>query len=179
MVTFPARVKVKNLNPPKDDDEGLPWLDRVTEKHRESLSGRPVGARHREGFLQRKGDWTGFWRRRYFKLADHQLTYYRSDTDESAALTIPVDAMADVIEDEKMKPFCFRIEIRGRKSLFLCGYSHHDSAKWVADLRYEIEHFGSNQSNHFEIISGNASARVGYSHNITKTHQCIFYVGFY
>ena len=51
-----------------DDDEGLPWLDRVTEKHRESLSGRPVGARHREGFLQRKGDWTGFWRRRYFKV---------------------------------------------------------------------------------------------------------------
>merc|ERR1719223_1115570 len=139
-----------------DDDEGLPWLDRVTEKHRESLSGRPVGARHREGFLQRKGDWTGFWRRRYFMLADHQLTYYRSDTDESAALTIPVDGMTDVIEDEKMKPFCFRIEIRGRKSLFLCGYSHHDSAKWVADLRYEIEHFGSNQSNHFEIISVNS-----------------------
>ncbi|CAG5098492.1 Oidioi.mRNA.OKI2018_I69.XSR.g15718.t1.cds [Oikopleura dioica] len=139
-----------------DDDEGLPWLDRVTEKHRESLSGRPVGARHREGFLQRKGDWTGFWRRRYFKLADHQLTYYRSDTDESAALTIPVDAMLDVIEDEKMKPFCFRVEIRGRKSLYLCGYSHHDSAKWVADLRYEIEHFGSAESNHFEVISVNS-----------------------
>lgn len=140
----------------KDDDEGLPWLDRQTEKHRDSLCGRPIAARHREGFLQRKGDWTGFWRRRYFKLADHMLTYYRSDVDETPALSIAISNMSDVIEDERVKAYCFRIEMHQRKSLFVCGYSHHDSAKWVADLRYEIEHFGAADANGYEVISVNS-----------------------
>ena len=84
----------------KDDDIQLPWLDRPAEKRQlEVASVQLIAARHREGFLQRKGDWTGFWRRRYFKLFNHKLTYYRSDTDESAAQVLPISAMSDVVEE--------------------------------------------------------------------------------
>ena len=93
----------------KDDDIHLPWLDRPAEKRLEAASGAQVNAaRHREGFLQRKGDWTGFWRRRYFKLFNHKLTYYRSDTDETAAQVISITNIADVVEEVKM-PFFLEI----------------------------------------------------------------------
>ena len=66
-----------------------------------------ISARHREGFLQRKGDWTGFWRRRYFKLFNHTLTYYRSDTDETVAQIIKISDISDVVEEVSLKKYHF------------------------------------------------------------------------
>ena len=84
----------------KDDEIQLPWLDKPgTEKVEKADLTAKRSARHREGFLQRKGDWTGFWRRRYFKLYDHKLTYYRSDTDESAAQVYHISQISDVVEE--------------------------------------------------------------------------------
>ena len=96
----------------KDDDEpDLPWLDRPVKEfdsanHNASESGqsKTMAARHREGFLLRKGDWTGFWRRRYFKLFNRQLTYFRSDTDETAAQTWNVETISDVVEEVVINP---------------------------------------------------------------------------
>ena len=67
-----------------DDEPDLPWLDRPVKELDAANQNAPdrskaMAARHREGFLLRKGDWTGFWRRRYFKLFNRQLTYFRSD----------------------------------------------------------------------------------------------------
>ena len=96
----------------KDDDEpDLPWLDRPVKEfdsanHNafESGQSKTMAARHREGFLLRKGDWTGFWRRRYFKLFNRQLTYFRSDTDETAAQTWNVETISDVVEEVVINP---------------------------------------------------------------------------
>lgn len=38
--------------------------------------------------------------------------------------------------------------------IHLCGYSHHDSAKWVADIRQEIENVKNVEEHDFEVLSG-------------------------
>ena len=55
---------------------------------------------------------------------------------------------------EKLKPNAFRIDFHNGNRLHLCGYSHHDSAKWVADIRQEIETMKDAAEQDFEVVSG-------------------------
>ena len=57
-----------------DEDVLLPWLEPKKEPVKPEK--RTAFSRHREGFLQRKGDWTGFWRKRYFRLSKGVLVSY-------------------------------------------------------------------------------------------------------
>ena len=81
-----------------DDEELLlPWLESKKEPRKPEK--KSSFTRHREGFLQRKGDWTGFWRKRYFRLSKGSLSYYRSDTDEKPSSTILISEISDIIEE--------------------------------------------------------------------------------
>ena len=49
-----------------DDEESLlPWLEQNKEPKKPEKPS--TFSRHREGFLLKKGDWIGVWRRRYFR----------------------------------------------------------------------------------------------------------------
>ena len=85
-----------------DDEELLlPWLESKKEPRKPEK--KSSFSRHREGFLQRKGDWTGFWRKRYFRLSKGSLSYYRSDTDEKPSSTILISEISDIIEEVKFE----------------------------------------------------------------------------
>ena len=97
-------VKSKLINKEMVDDEELllPWLESKKEPRKPEK--KSSFSRHREGFLQRKGDWTGFWRKRYFRLSKGSLSYYRSDTDEKPSSTILISEISDIIEEVKYVP---------------------------------------------------------------------------
>ena len=83
----------------RDDEEALlPWLEPAKEPPKPEKRPSFI-SRHREGFLQRKGDWTGFWRKRYFRLSKGTLAYFRSEIDEKPAMAIPVTQILDIIEE--------------------------------------------------------------------------------
>ena len=83
----------------RDDEEALlPWLEPAKEPPKPEKRASFI-SRHREGFLQRKGDWTGFWRKRYFRLSKGTLAYFRSEIDEKPAMAIPVTQILDIIEE--------------------------------------------------------------------------------
>ena len=53
-----------------------------------------------------------------------------------------------------MKPNAFRLILHDGSLVHLCGLSHHDSAKWVSDLRAEIENAQLKEEQEFEVLSG-------------------------
>ena len=55
---------------------------------------------------------------------------------------------------EKIKPNAFRLILHDGSFVHLCGFSHHDSAKWVSDLRAEIENAQLKEEQEFEVLSG-------------------------
>ena len=62
----------------------------------------------------------------------------------------------NIIIKEKIKPNAFRIDMFNGSKIYLCGYSHHDSAKWLNDLRQEIETVtNKDESDQYEVLSGN------------------------
>jgi hypothetical protein len=111
-------------------------------------------SRHREGFLLKKGDWIGVWRRRYFRLSKGTLAYYRNDTDDRPAAIIKMNEIEDIIEEDNQKSYSFRIELTSGSKIHLCGIGHHDSAKWIQDIRHEInENHEKQNKQEYDIIS--------------------------
>ena len=61
---------------------------------------------------------------------------------------------------DNQKSYSFRIELTSGSKIHLCGIGHHDSAKWIQDIRHETENIENKQE--YEIIS---SKRHYMSHN--------------
>ena len=57
---------------------------------------------------------------------------------------------------EKIKPNAFRLILHDGSFVHLCGFSHHDSAKWVSDLRADIENVQLKEEQEFEVLSGDS-----------------------
>jgi len=91
-----------------------------------------------EGYLSKKGKTFDHWKKKYYRLRNHNMWYYKSDNlDEKAVGHFSVlNAKISTVPNYKKKAHTFAIVVDGAER-FLSAPSHDVMEKWVAAVNME------------------------------------------
>jgi len=96
----------------------------------------------KEGYLWKQGGWFNTWKKRYFILTPHELSYCRETTkEETKRWRIPLDEAKFQLEPafEAGRPYAFSIHPKDSKRKFiLAGETEEVMQVWAASIRTQL-----------------------------------------